>query len=273
MFQQRAPKTGAASVLSTLDVIFHVTVRKMRANHGNPIIGLLINILQIAMMVAIFYLMFAILGMRSSAVRGNFLLYVMSGIFMFMTHIKAMGAVGGAEGSTSPMMQHAPMNTVVSIVASALAALYTQILSAGVVLYVYHAAVEPLTVQHPIGVLGMLLVSWASGCAIGLIFMAAKPWAPNLMPILKQIYMRANMIASGKMFLANTMPTYILKMFDWNPLFHTIDQGRGFIFLNYNPHYSSVSYPIKVTLCCLMIGVLLEYFTRKHASLSWAAGK
>ena len=119
----------------------------------------------------------------------------------------------------------------------------------------------------------MLLVSWASGCAIGLIFMAAKPWAPNLMPILKQLYMRANMIASGKMFLANTMPTYILKMFDWNPLFHTIDQGRGFIFLNYNPHYSSVSYPIKVTLCCLMIGVLLEYFTRKHASLSWAAGK
>ena len=232
MFQQRAPKTGAASVLSTLDVIFHVTVRKMRANHGNPIIGLLIN------MVAIFYLMFAILGMRSSAVRGNFLLYVMSGIFMFMTHIKAMGAVGGAEGSTSPMMQHAPMNTVVSIVASALAALYTQILSAGVVLYVYHAAVEPLTFQHPIGVLGMLLVSWASGCAIGLIFMAAKPWAPILMPILRQVYMRANMIASGKMFLANTMPTSLLKMFDWNPLFHTIDQGRGVIFLNYNPHYS-----------------------------------
>ena len=87
------------------------------------------------------------------------------------------------------------------------------------------------------------------------------------------IYMRANMIASGKMFVANNMPTYMLDMFNWNPLFHTIDQGRGFIFLNYNPHYSSIAYPIKVTLACLMIGLMGEFYTRKHASASWSAGR
>ena len=30
----------------------------------------------------------------------------------------------------------------------------------------------------------------------------------------------------------------MLTIFDWNPLFHTIDQARGFTFINYNPHYS-----------------------------------
>jgi hypothetical protein len=31
---------------------------------------------------------------------------------------------------------------------------------------------------------------------------------------------------------ANTMPYFMLAMFDWNPLFHLIDQARGFTFIN-----------------------------------------
>ena len=117
----------------------------------------------------------------------------------------------------------------------------------------------------------MFLLSWGSGVAIGMVFKAATPWQPDLFGILAQVYQRANMIASGKMFVANATPTYILSYFDWNPLFHTIDQGRGFIFLNYNPHYSSISYPLKITLVCILIGLMGEFFTRKHASASWNA--
>jgi ABC-type polysaccharide/polyol phosphate export permease len=75
--------------------------------------------------------------------RGDFLLYVMSGVFLFMTHVKAVGAVAGAEGPTSPMMKHAPMNTIVSIAAAALSALYIQVLSAGVVLLRLSCRDEP----------------------------------------------------------------------------------------------------------------------------------
>ena len=73
------------------------------------------------------------------------------------------------------------------------------------------------------------------------------------------------------MFVANTLPAYMLAMFDWNPLFHTIDQARGFIFINYNPHFSSISYPIYVSLVCLVIGLMGESYTRRHASASWSA--
>ena len=81
------------------------------------------------------------------------------------------------------------------------------------------------------------------------------------------------MVASGKMFVANQMPGYILAMFDWNPLFHSIDQARGFVFLNYNPHFSSVSYPLLVSLVLIMLGMMGEFYTRQHASRSWEAGK
>ncbi len=115
----------------------------------------------------------------------------------------------------------------------------------------------------------MLLLSWFSGAAIGMIFMAARPWQPEIVGILSMIFQRANMIASGKMFVANAAPTNIRNMFDWNPLFHTIDQARGFVFLNYTPRYTDYHYAIKYALICILIGLMAEFFTRQHASASW----
>lgn len=109
------------------------------------------------------------------------------------------------------------------------------------------------------------------GAAIGTVLLAAKPWAPEPVKVIKNIYSRANMFTSGKMFLANTMPGYLIAFFEWNPLFHTIDQARGFTFENYNPHYSSVAYPAVFSLVFLTIGLLAEFFTRKRVSASWSA--
>jgi ABC-type polysaccharide/polyol phosphate export permease len=259
--------------LELLELIFHATVRNVRKSHGNAVIGLLLNIVQTVILVAVFYVMFELLGLRGSAIRGDFLLFVMSGVFLFLTHTKALGAVAGAEGPTSPMMKHAPMNTIVAIAAAAFGALYIQVLSAAVVLFIYHAAFTPISFDDPVGTVAMFLLSWFSGVAIGMVLLAAKPWAPDAVGLVTQIYQRANMIASGKMFVANMMPGYVLALFDWNPLFHTIDQARGFIFINYSPHYSSIAYPVYVSVACIVIGLMGEFYTRKHASVSWGAGR
>ena len=52
-----------------------------------------------------------------------------------------------------------------------------------------------------------------------------------------------------------------------------IDQARGFAFINYTPHHSSIAYPIYVSLACLMIGLMAEFVTRRAVSLSWSAGR
>ena len=130
---------------------------------------------------------------------------------------------------------------------------------------------SPFIIDNPIGTFLMFLLAWFTGCAVGLLMFAIKPWAPTIATILKTLYQRANMIASGKMFVANTLPSFMLAIFDWNPLFHTIDQARGFAFINYNPHNSSITYPIYVGLALLSLGLIGEYYTRKKASLSWGA--
>jgi len=117
----------------------------------------------------------------------------------------------------------------------------------------------------------MLILAWFTGAVLSLVLLAIKPWFPTAVGIFSTIYQRANMIASGKTFVANTLPGFMLAMFDWNPLFHTIDQARGYAFLNYNPRYSDPMYAFWVGLVLLMIGLMGEFYTRKHASLSWGA--
>lgn len=273
MFSQNPRRSGIGSAFAILELIYHSIVRNVRKDHGNAMMGLIMNMMQTVVFVGTFYLMFSVLGLRGNVIRGDFLLYIMSGIFLFMTHVKAMGSVVGSEGPASPMMKHAPMSTAIAITSSALSALYIQVLSITIIMFIYHVGFTPISMQNPMGAFGMLLLSWFTGVAVGMVFLAAKPWAPGVIGLVSQIYSRANMIASGKMFVANQTPAYILSMFTWNPLFHCIDQARGFAFHNYTPHHSSVSYPIYVGLALCMIGLMGEFYTRKHASVSWGAGK
>ncbi|MEM9972053.1 MAG: ABC transporter permease, partial [Pseudomonadota bacterium] len=205
--------------------------------------------------------------------RGDFLLFVMSGIFVFMTHVKSAAGVMGADGPTSPMMKHLPMNQGIAVCAAALGALYTQAISVVAILGVYHLIWKPISLHDPFGASMMLLLAWFSGCALGLCLLAAKPWLPKLTMIVNQIYSRINMFASGKMFLANQLPPHLVAMFAWNPLFHIIDLGRGYMFINYNPMKTSLTYPIVVSLIFLAIGILGVSFTSRHASASWDAAR
>ncbi len=271
MFRPDIRQTPASSGLAMLELIFHASVRNIRKSHGNAVVGLLMSIVQSVIMVVIMVMLFDLLGARGSAVRGDFVLYIMTGVFNFATHSKTLSAVARSDGPTSAMMKHSPMNTIVAIASAALGALYLQTLSAAVILFVYHTLWTPITIFEPVYVVGTFLLSWASGIGVGMVFKAATPWQPELFGVLTTIYSRANMIFSGKMFLANATPTYILSMYDWNPLFHSIDQTRGFMFENYHPHYSSISYPVIVTLVLMVLGLMGENFTRKHASASWNA--
>ena len=273
MFSTHENKSLLYGAYRLLDLIYHNTVRSVRKGHRDAVFAIVANIIQTLVMVGAFYLFIDIMGMRALAIRGDFLLYVMSGIFVFMINIKAMGSVAGADGPTSAMMQHLPMNTTISVWSAALSALYTQLVSMFVILGGYHLIWKPLVIEDPLGSFGMVMLAWFNGCSIGMMLLAAKPWFPRATGTAQQIYSRFNMFASGKMFVANALPAYLVAFFSWNPLFHIIDQGRGYMFINYNPLKSNLTYPITISVVFLIIGLIGESYTRKHASLSWNAGR
>ena len=271
MFQHVRPRSKLHSAIAIVELIYHAAVRDVRKGHGNAFWSLGSSILTTVIFVLAFYLMFSLLGLKGAKLRGDFLLYMLSGVFLYLTHIKALGAVLGADGPSSPMMQHAPMNTIVSIAGAALSALYIQVLSVLVILFVYHVGITPFEIYRPIAAFGMILLAWFTGVAVGLVLMAIRPWFPNFVAIFKTVYQRVNMIASGKLFVVNTLPSFMLSIFDWNPLFHIIDQCRGFVFVNYSPRYTSVEYALIIGIVLIVLGLMGEFYTRQYASRSWEA--
>ena len=274
MLQAKPRPTTGRTFLATMEVMFHTTVYDIRKSHRNALVGLLMNLLQTLLLVATFFLMFKLLGMMGpNRIHGDPLMFMMSGIFLFMVHSKAISSIAKADGPTSSMMQHAPLTTFVTIGAAALSSLFLQVMSIAVVLAVYHVFWAPVLIENPVGAMAMLLVAWLSGVGIGIVFFSLRPWSPSTVGIGASVYGRLNMVFSGKMFVANALPGYMLAMFDWNPLFHAIDQLRGYIFINYNPNFSSPTYPLWVAIALIMVGLLIESQTRRYASISWSAGR
>lgn len=274
MFHKSGPSDSRSSAVSLLELIYHNTVRTVRKAHGNAFMSIAVNVFQSLLFILFFYVMFALMGLNGLTLRGDFVIFLLTGVAMFMTHNKAIGAVMSSEGPASAIMQHAPMTTFVSIVSSLLSVLYIQVITIFVILFIYDIAANPYVLTEivdPASVMGMLLLSWFSGGAIGMVFLALKPWLPGVANTVSNLYRRANMIASGKMFVANALPAFVLPMFDWNPLFHTIDQARGYAFINYVPRNTDWSYVVYLSLAMLMIGLMGEFYSRKHASASWSA--
>ena len=268
----RHTRSGISGTLAFLEQVYFGTVRSMRKSSGrNAVLGLIGSMAQTVVFVMAFYFMFQLMGVRTSPIKGDYMLYIISGIAMFMIHNTAVQTVSKAEGPTSGMMQHAPMNTMIAVCSAAQQSLYQQTITVGTILLIYHLAFNPVDIFNPIGLAGVFLLCWFTGVAIGMVFLALTPWHPPLVNILLMVCRRVNMLASGKMFVANTLPSFMLAMFDWNLLFHCVDQARGMMFINYSPMHSNLSYPLKVALVAVVLGLMGEFFTRKRASMSWGS--
>lgn len=272
MFIQRENRNIFQAAGSMLVLIHHQTVYNLRTSSRNAVTGLLMTVLQSCLMILGFLAFYLLIGVKSSPIRGDFMLFLMSGIFPYFTHIRAVMAVASSYSVSGNLVKHEPLNSVILVSAAALSMLYNQTISALVLVAAYHMIINPIEFDYWPGVLAMFLLSWFSGVCIGLLFLGVSPWAPKAVGIIMPLYVRFMMIASGKMFVANMIPPSFLNWIDWNPLFHAIDQLRGFLFINYTPHNSNPLQPIWFSLGVLVLGMLINFTTRKYESLSWGAG-
>lgn len=73
MFQStRKPQSGIGTAILIAELVYHSVVRNVRKTHNNAFMAIAMNMLQAAIFVLAFYVMFSILGLRGSALRGIF---------------------------------------------------------------------------------------------------------------------------------------------------------------------------------------------------------
>ncbi|MEO0913413.1 MAG: ABC transporter permease [Pseudomonadota bacterium] len=253
------------------ELMFHTVVREVRhENARNPVIGLLVATSRTLLMVGVFYVMFEVLGARSAMIRGDPVLYLVSGFLLFFLHIGGISSTLSAGNSVGALQQHAPMTPALMIAAEAVKNLYLHVFALAIILLGLYMFKGEIEVYSWGGLITPFLQAWMSGVVIGLLFLGLKPFAPQLVKMVSLIFQRANFFTSGKFFVANMLPTAIIPYFYWNPLFHSIDQMRGAMFVNYVPRNSDPTYTTYFIAIGLVIGLMFEFFTRKTVSRSSA---
>ena len=267
MSRHTTRQNGVSVTFNFLVLLYHSTVRDIRKANGNALIALVMEVMQTVIMIAIFYTFVSILG-RPSLISGSFLMFIMSGVFLFMTHVKTMGKIAGTNASTNQMLIHAPVSSLLLIGTAAFATLYIQVLSMAIILLIVQVFIEPVVIHSPKGFALCFFLSWFSGIGIGVLFMSITAFFPKSFGIVATVYSRANMIFSGKMLLASNMGSALLPFFVWNPLFHLIDQSRIAVFVNYNSNATNLAYPIWFGIIALLIGFMLEHYAHKYVSVS-----
>ncbi len=271
MQAQSQRQTTLGAVTSFFSLLYHTIVRNIRSASGNAALGILAVLARVAVMLAIFYVMFSVLGLRGSAIRGDFILYLLSGILLFLFQNATMSAVISAANPVSPLMLHARMTPMLNVLGAACAQLYLHTLATILILFFVYFKNDKLELYDPKGMAFVFLLTWGVGITIGLVLTILQPFFPRLTQIVSLLYQRSNMITSGKFFVANAVSYKLLVFMSWNPLFHSIDQMRGYTFVNYFPHKSNLEYPMTFVAVALMIGLLGQFWLARNLSLSTSA--
>ena len=137
MLSPRKNTSFLIEIFRFFDLLYHSTVRSVRQSNVNPIMGLFRDILQAMLYVLFFILFMRVLGMREMAIRGNEILFIMSGVFLFLVHTKAIAAVMQTKGPLNKMNLHTHVTSILNILANALAGVYIQVISFFIILYFY----------------------------------------------------------------------------------------------------------------------------------------
>ncbi|RED18499.1 ABC transporter permease [Pontivivens insulae] len=244
-----------------MDTLYISIIREFRGATGGKITGFIFKFMRPVFLLGAFYVIYEIVG-RLPVIRGDFMLYLLTGIFLYLAHIQAVKQIKGMGHNQAGMMFYAKTSTLVNIMSTAINEAYILAISIILILLVIFLYRGELDIYNPPGLLAPLALAWASGLAVGLLFMAFTPFAPGIIPGLYNVYRRLQMITSGKMFVANSLPLATLPFFSWNPLFHTIDQARGETFVNYTPMRTNIEYPLQFTVVAITLALIVEFALR-----------
>jgi len=266
--RQKAPRQSFPIALQGfLSLVYAMTVRDLRIVQRNAALGIILAIATPLATTLIFYVLMEVMQMRSAPVRGDDLTFLLTGFMVFFFHIKTAGAVSGAVMPS--MMPHQRATPFLFICVKACSAGYNNALAFIVILALNYLLRGVWEMQDPLWVIATVAVAWVYGIGIGMVFLALQRYFAWTQ-VLKLAYMRIMFFTSGKFFLGNNAP--FREFYDWNPLFHIIDQTRTGVFVNYTAHTTSLGYPLIFCFIALVVGFLGENYVRRHYSVSHFPG-
>ncbi|MGG7564765.1 ABC transporter permease [Rhodovulum sp. DZ06] len=208
---------------------------------------------------------YEILGLFRPAIRGDVVIFLLTGIYLFQLAARARGAADLNGGGA--LLWHQPVQPALVVWSGALGAFYITVTSMGLILTgaALWRGVPPAA--DPAGLGAPLLLAWGFGVGSGMVMSGISRYAGGAQ-LMGMLWQRAMFLTSGIFFLASAIPGWLRPFFDWNPLFHIIDAMRMAAFVNYGGGDTSLEYAALCVAGLLAVGHALERKVRADFSIS-----
>lgn len=207
------------------------------------------------------------LGLFRPAIRGDIVIFLLTGIYLFQLASRTRGAAELTGGGA--LLWHQPVQPALVAWSGALSALYITGASMALILTAAGLWRGLPGAADPAGLVAPLLLAWLFGVGSGMVMSGVARYTGGA-GLMGMAWQRAMFLTSGIFFLAGTIPGWLRPWFDWNPLFHIIDAMRMAAFVNYSGGDTSLSYAAACVAGLLLVGHALERRVRADFSISRA---
>ena len=242
-------------------VIYALMMREIHTIYGTTKLGYLWALIQTAWNIVIFWGMRYAIG--ANAPHGmHILLFMLMGFGLFnmfsSTVSKCMSAVNGNKALLT-FPQVTPLDLMVSRTIITWA---TEIVAGALLVCAGMLLGMPFHLTDAGAFLAVLLVTPLLGLGMGALCASLAVLYPTLDKIIP-MGMRILFFISGLFFSATTLPSYVLKYLQWNPLMQIIEWGRMSVARGYATMPINVTYIAVFTAVTLCLGLLLERHVRE----------
>jgi capsular polysaccharide transport system permease protein len=252
--------------MGQFEVVHALALRETRTRFGAHKLGYLWAIVEPALMVLTFYVLFAI-GKRGAPAGMTMYSFLATGIVPYMMFANTCSRVAESINGNQSLLFY-PQVSVIDLMIARVFLEFVTYCGVFIVLMLGHSlVVQELVVDDLLLVVSGFVLATLLGAALGLVFCTTAQLS-NAMHRARGPLMRPFFWVSGIFFVAGSLPGPVRKMMLYNPVLHATELSRAGWFESYDSNYVNASYVLMWIIGLLFVGLTLERVVRRRIELT-----
>ncbi|MBL4635675.1 MAG: ABC transporter permease [Kofleriaceae bacterium] len=254
------------ALMGQYEVVHALTIRETRTRFGAHQLGYLWALVEPALMILTFYVLFAFAG-RSAPTGMTLFSFIATGICPFLIFSSTVTFVSNAINGNKALLYYPQVNPIDVVIARVFLEFATYVGVFLVLLGLETLVLRKASVSDPLLIVYGFGLASLLGAGLGLVFLGLGQLS-NAMERARGPLMRPFFWVSGIFFTADGMPPQARELVLWNPVLHTVELCRAGWFERYNDTHATPSYALIWAVCLLLVGLLLERVVRRKIDLT-----
>jgi capsular polysaccharide transport system permease protein len=245
------------AIITHSRVIHAVMLREMRTRFGRAQLGYLWALIEPALYVLVFLVLYKVTG-KTSASGMPIALFLLTGAIPFTMFRDTMDRSMNAIQSNRALLTFPQVTPIDLILGRALLEMATSFVAFVLLFTVFVTVSQSARIHDPLAVVAWLTMFGLVGFGVGTTLGAFAPLFPSIAQLAPSILIRPLFFISGIFFTAEMIPESIRPIALLNPLLNLMELLRSSFFHQYDSKHASIAYAIFFTLVVITLGLAAQ---------------